>query len=351
MKRFALYIAVFTATALAGTVWAGQDRTERQIRLELDLADGSHVVGTPEIESLPVQTSYAKMDIPLHQILAIKMGDDHETAAFDLRNGDKLKGVLTLSPVKLETVFGKVSIGIEHIKDLRVMIGGGALPAGEGTMAFGGLNWTPWRTAFEVQGDKLVSLPKARPGFSYGHGGHGRGATLISNLGSAAWKDYSMEFEFCMRGVDPSFNPHGLPLDHRAGYVMFHVADAKESWNERGWSNYTLSLSGDGSWGLGCGYNSHCNVASGWGNPQTEVSRSLADGKGLKLDPQAGNKFRIDVRGTRIQVWVDGKQLADVRDEKMGACIGGQTLDHGGIGFQTPWECMIWIRNFSAKPL
>jgi hypothetical protein len=132
---------------------------------------------------------------------------------------------------------------------------------------------------------------------------------------------------------------------------MFHVADAKESWNERGWSNYTLSLSGDGSWGLGCGYNSHCNVASGWGNPQTEVSRSLADGKGLKLDPQAGNKFRIDVRGTRIQVWVDGKQLADVRDEKMGACIGGQTLDHGGIGFQTPWECMIWIRNFSAKPL
>ena len=130
MKRFALYIAVFTATALAGTVWAGQDRTERQIRLELDLADGSHVVGTPEIESLPVQTSYAKMDIPLHQILAIKMGDDHETAAFDLRNGDKLKGVLTLSPVKLETVFGKVSIGIEHIKEINVILSGAAMPEG-----------------------------------------------------------------------------------------------------------------------------------------------------------------------------------------------------------------------------
>ncbi|MCX6865396.1 MAG: LamG domain-containing protein [Verrucomicrobia bacterium] len=114
--------------ALAGTVWAGQDRTERQIRLELDLADGSHVVGTPEIESLPVQTSYAKMDIPLHQILAIKMGEDHETATFDLRNGDKLKGVLTLAPVKLETVFGKVAIGVEHIRTFRVVLSLGALP-------------------------------------------------------------------------------------------------------------------------------------------------------------------------------------------------------------------------------
>lgn len=337
--------------ALTGTAWSGQDRPDRQVRLELNLADGSRLVGTPEIESLSVQTSYAKMDIPLQQILAIKMEDNHETAAFDLKNGDKLKGVLTLGPIKLETVFGKVSIGIEHIKDLRVMMGGGALPAGEGTMAFGGVNWTPWRTAFEVQGDKLVSLPMARPGFSYGHGGNGRGATLVSNLGSAVWKDYSMEFEFCMRGVDPAFNPHGLPLDHRAGYVMFHVADAKESWNQRGWSKYTLSLSGDGSWGLSCDYNSFCNVASGWGNPQSEASRSLAEGKGLKFDPQAGNKFRIDVRGTRIQVWVDGRQVADVRDEKMGASIGGQTLDHGGIGFQTPWECMIWIRNFSVSSL
>lgn len=102
--------------ALTGTAWSGQDRPDRQVRLELNLADGSRLVGTPEIESLPVQTSYAKMDIPLQQILAIKMEDNHETAAFDLKNGDKLKGVLTLGPIKLETVFGKVSIGIEHIK-------------------------------------------------------------------------------------------------------------------------------------------------------------------------------------------------------------------------------------------
>ncbi|MCX6865910.1 MAG: LamG domain-containing protein, partial [Verrucomicrobia bacterium] len=79
---------------------------------------------------LSVQTPYAKMDVPLHQILAIKMGDDHETASLDLRNGDMLKGVLTLAPVKLETVFGKVAIGVEHIRELHVVLAGGALPEG-----------------------------------------------------------------------------------------------------------------------------------------------------------------------------------------------------------------------------
>jgi len=113
---------------LAGTAWSGPDKPEPQIRLEIDLVDGSRIIGTPSIDDLSVQTSYAKMDIPLHQILTIKMGEDHETAAFDLRNGDKIKGVLTLAPVKLKTVFGKVSIGIEHINQVRVVLPGGVLP-------------------------------------------------------------------------------------------------------------------------------------------------------------------------------------------------------------------------------
>ena len=291
------------------------------------------------------------MDVPLVQISTLKMNEDHETALLELQNGDRIKGAIDLAPLQLETLFGNVTVGVQHVRHLRVITIGGALPAGEGALAFGGVNWTPWRTMFEVQGDKLVSLPKARPGFRYGHGGNGRGATLMSNIGSTEWKDYRIEFDFCMSGVDPAFNPHGLPLNHRAGYVMFHVVDAKESWNESGWSNYTLSLNANGSWGLGCRYNGYCHVSSGWGNSRNAASRSLAKGTGLKLDPQAGNKYRIDVSGTRIQVWVDGEKLVDVRDEEMGSNIEGQTLNYGGIGFQTPWECMIWIRNFSAKPL
>ena len=154
-----------------------------------------------------------------------------------------------------------------------------------------------------------------------------------------------------MTGVDPALNPHQLPPDFRSGSIMFHVADAKESWNEKGWSLYGLNLGGDGSWTLSCSYNGYCQTPCGYGNPQGEGARTLAEGKGLKHDPLAGNRIRIDVRGTRIQIRVDDVQIADVRDEKMMEPIGDQTLDHGGIAITWGFECMGWIRNFSAKRL
>ena len=71
MKRLVLCIAVFTFTVavLASTTWAGEDKAEPQLRLALDLVDGSHIIGLPSIDSVPVQTSYAKMDIPLKQLI------------------------------------------------------------------------------------------------------------------------------------------------------------------------------------------------------------------------------------------------------------------------------------------
>ena len=225
------------------------------------------------------------------------------------------------------------------------------LPAGEGPLEFGGVNWKPWRTQFEVRGDKLMTRPKARSGFRYGQSGNGRNATLATNVGNKEWTDYRLEFAYCMTGVDPSFNPHGLPLDLRRGGIMFRVADAKESWNERGWSNYTLSLNINGSWRLASRYHVHCRTTTGYGRPHIEGVRVLAEGDGLELDSENGNLYRIEVRGERLQIWVDGKQIVDVRDEKMGEPIGGQTLEHGGVGFYWTWECMGWIGNFSATPL
>ena len=353
MKRFTLRIAVFTFTVavLASTTWAGQDKAKPQVRLEIDLVDGSLIIGVPSIESVPVQTSYAKMDVPLKDIRTIKIDADHETASLDLRNGDKIKGVVSLRPLTIETIFGKISVGVEHVRELRVALSGGMLPAGEGTLSFGGVNWLPWRTMFDVQKDKLISLPKARPGFNYGHSGNGRGPVLVTNVGSEEWKNYSMEVEFCMSGVTPAFNPYGLPLDYRNGSIMFHVADAKESFNERGASCYVINFEGSGSWSLRSTYNEYCAVPSGYGNPTSDGGRALAKGHGLMLNAEAGNRIRIEVAGTHIQIWVDGERIVDVRDDKMGERVGGQTLDHGGIGFVWGMDSMGWIRNLSVKLL
>lgn len=119
-------VVMLTATVLGAYALAVGGNTNQkplQIRLNLDLVDGSRIVGTPTIKSVPVQTSYAKMDLPLKEILALRIDTDHKTAGIALRNGDKLTGVITLDPIRLDTVFGKVSIGIEFIREIRVALG------------------------------------------------------------------------------------------------------------------------------------------------------------------------------------------------------------------------------------
>jgi len=347
---FAFFIAAL-ACALKASASAAEGGENTGVRLALDLDDGSHVIGSPTIGSIPVQTSFATLNIPLKVIQIISFGAGADAATIKLQNGDKVTGGVHLGPVGMETVFGDVSIPMEHIRGVRVFLSGGSLPEGDGPLSFGGLNWTPWRTCFEIQGEKLVSLPAARPGYNYGHGGNGRGAELVTNIGNEDWRDYGLELEVGMTGVDPALNPHGLPQDYRSVSIGFHVADAKESWNERGTSTYSLNISGDGTWNVACYYNSYCKAPSGFGSPAIEGSRTLAEGKGLKYDPETGHKIRIEVRGTHIQAWVDGVQLADLHDDKMGETIGGQTLDHGGVTITWGFECMGWIRNFSAHRL
>ena len=116
-------IVTVVAMMTSGWVWAGPadtNITPERIRLDLDLVDGSRVIGVPTVTSVPIQTPYAKMDIPLAQIQTIKMGDDHENVSITMANGDKMEGVLTMAVLEVATVFGRVSVGIEHVKQIAV---------------------------------------------------------------------------------------------------------------------------------------------------------------------------------------------------------------------------------------
>ncbi len=128
MHRFTLCVLILAVTVLITAAGENNVPKELPLRLELDLVDGSRIIGTPGIETVPVETSYAKMNVQLRQIRTMRIGEDHETVDFDLQNGDKLKGVITLAPIKLTTVFGPVSIGVEHIRQFTIVRTGGALP-------------------------------------------------------------------------------------------------------------------------------------------------------------------------------------------------------------------------------
>jgi hypothetical protein len=124
MNRITYVLAVGAIASLAVSSRGEEAQTNATLRLAIDLVDGSRIIGTPGLATVPVQTSYAKIDVPLTQIQALKIGDDHETVTLNLRNGDTLTGVISLAPIKLITVFGTVAVGIEHIKQLRVTLGG-----------------------------------------------------------------------------------------------------------------------------------------------------------------------------------------------------------------------------------
>jgi len=128
MNRLRHVLAIGTIAAGAVSAWGAEAQTNAPLRLAVDLVDGSHIVGIPVLTAFPVQTAYAKMAIPVSQVSSITVADDHETASFELANGDRLQGVLTLGPLKLATLVGNISLGAEHIKHLRVCPAGGVLP-------------------------------------------------------------------------------------------------------------------------------------------------------------------------------------------------------------------------------
>jgi hypothetical protein len=127
MKLTRLLLAASVIMTITHRAWGSDPQSNATLTVILDLTDGSRVIGTPGVETVAVQTPYAKMNVPLKQIRTITMGEDHETAAISLQNGDRLNGVITLVPITLETVFGKVAISSEHIRVLSVRATGGAL--------------------------------------------------------------------------------------------------------------------------------------------------------------------------------------------------------------------------------
>ncbi len=58
MRRYLYWIAVCAATALITASGAEPGKEAPPLRLELDLVDGSHLIGTPGLATVPLQTSY-----------------------------------------------------------------------------------------------------------------------------------------------------------------------------------------------------------------------------------------------------------------------------------------------------
>jgi hypothetical protein len=147
-----LLVVVTTATA-------GETNTPPQ--LAVNLTDGSRIVGTAELPSLVVRSeTLGRIEIPLAKVRGVKFDANHEAATVTLSNGDSLKGGLGALKLEMQTVFGSVTVPVEHITAINRR--GGTQPTEEFNPAKPyGLHFDGGRAFVEVPHSAAFDLTEA----------------------------------------------------------------------------------------------------------------------------------------------------------------------------------------------
>src|ERR1051326_6562382 len=84
-------------------------------KIILELRDASRLVGTVSLTALPVQTSFAKIDVPMSLIETVEFKEDRVTGVIVCANGDRLEGTIRLEAIAIKTAFDKTSIPLKDI--------------------------------------------------------------------------------------------------------------------------------------------------------------------------------------------------------------------------------------------
>ncbi len=93
---------------------------EPEWKLQVDLIDGSRIVGTPVEQSLTIDVGFGELDVPLSRIRQAEWKKDRKIR-IELTNRDVLTGRVVAAPGKIATLFGDVELKVEHMQALEVV--------------------------------------------------------------------------------------------------------------------------------------------------------------------------------------------------------------------------------------
>ena len=95
------------------------------VQLVVKLTDGSCVIGTTSVISLPLRSeALGTMTILLERVRLLKFSPNHESVIVLFANGDKLQGSFGAISLKLQTIFGPITIPLEKTTEIEVRTGG-----------------------------------------------------------------------------------------------------------------------------------------------------------------------------------------------------------------------------------
>jgi hypothetical protein len=123
MKMIRTIAAVALWLAGLAEALAAPAETNRPLSLNLELVDGSRLVGTPAATSVVIQTTYATMEVAWQRLQAIKVEAGAKSATFTFANGDTLNGTPKFGAIELQTAFGKVRVAPEQIRSILISAG------------------------------------------------------------------------------------------------------------------------------------------------------------------------------------------------------------------------------------
>jgi hypothetical protein len=116
---FAGLLSILAASIPNQTPAASSSPAETpDLRVAVELTDGSRVIGAPDVDRLELLTDYADLDLKLTLIRAIEYDADHRLARVTMQKGDELRGRLIASSLDLKTVFGAVAIPLAKVRRL-----------------------------------------------------------------------------------------------------------------------------------------------------------------------------------------------------------------------------------------
>ena len=101
---------------------------EPALKVSVELADGSRLIGQPALTELLVHTAFADITLPLKALRDLARAGDQEAYVLHLQNGDTLTGTLNLPGLELQTLLGLVRIPLSAVRHLEVS--GGKTRAG-----------------------------------------------------------------------------------------------------------------------------------------------------------------------------------------------------------------------------
>ena len=130
------------------------------LQLTVKLTDGSCVIGTTTLTSLPFRSeALGSMTIRMDQVRTLKFSPNHESVSVTLANGDKLQGSLGTVTVALQTLFGEVQIPLDQTLEISLAA---SLP---GTLRTGLVAYFPLEEDAEDHSDHRITGKVVNAGF------------------------------------------------------------------------------------------------------------------------------------------------------------------------------------------